>query len=267
MTVVMKIDLVGPQRRGLALGLNESAGYGGVALAAGLSGLLAAEFAARDVLVVAGGSSRSRPSWCRCSSSATRPRTSRSSRPRTHGADGRPRRCARPSPARPTASLRCARARRPASSTTSTTPWPGASCRSSSPPTAPACQHRPRRRPVPGGVGPGPDRHRALVRPRRAQAADRRGHAAPGRRARPAGASDGALAVAAVAAAALGLGTALVYPTLIAAISDAVSPVARAPMVGVYRFWRDMGYVLGGLIAGVAADSSATAGRSASSRR
>src|SRR5680860_530836 len=55
MTVVMKIDLVGPRRRGLALGLNEAAGYGGVALAAGLSGLLAAEFAARDVLVVAGG--------------------------------------------------------------------------------------------------------------------------------------------------------------------------------------------------------------------
>lgn len=54
MTVVMKIDLVGPRRRGLALGLNEAAGYGGVALAAGLTGLLAAEFAARDVLVVAG---------------------------------------------------------------------------------------------------------------------------------------------------------------------------------------------------------------------
>src|SRR5581483_7595934 len=54
MTVVMKIDLVGPRRRGLALGLNEAAGYGGVALAAGLSGWLAADFAARDVLVVAG---------------------------------------------------------------------------------------------------------------------------------------------------------------------------------------------------------------------
>jgi len=54
MTVVMKIDLVGPRRRGLALGLNESAGYGGVALAAGLSGWLAASFAPRDVLVVAG---------------------------------------------------------------------------------------------------------------------------------------------------------------------------------------------------------------------
>ena len=53
MTVLMKIDLVGPRQRGLALGLNESAGYGGVALAAAASGWLAAEFAARDVLVVA----------------------------------------------------------------------------------------------------------------------------------------------------------------------------------------------------------------------
>jgi len=51
------------------------------------------------------------------------------------------------------------------------------------------------------------------------------------------------------------VGTALVYPTLIAAISDAVTPVARAPVVGVYRFWRDSGYVFGGLIAGIAADA------------
>ena len=54
MTVVMKIDLVGPERRGLALGLNESAGYGGVALAAAASGWLASDLVARDVLVVAG---------------------------------------------------------------------------------------------------------------------------------------------------------------------------------------------------------------------
>jgi MFS family permease len=68
-------------------------------------------------------------------------------------------------------------------------------------------------------------------------------------------ASDGAVAPAALAAVLLGAGTALVYPTLIAAISDAVSPVARAPAVGVYRFWRDSGYVAGGLVAGVAADA------------
>src|SRR4029450_11412751 len=54
MTVVMKVDLVGPHRRGLALGLNEAAGYGGVAVAAAASGWLASEVAARDV-VVAGG--------------------------------------------------------------------------------------------------------------------------------------------------------------------------------------------------------------------
>jgi MFS family permease len=47
MAVVMKIDLAGPRRRGLALGLNEAAGYGGVALAAGASGWLATELAAR----------------------------------------------------------------------------------------------------------------------------------------------------------------------------------------------------------------------------
>jgi MFS family permease len=50
----MKIDLVGPKRRGLALGLNESAGYGGVALAAIASGWLASEYAARGVLVAGG---------------------------------------------------------------------------------------------------------------------------------------------------------------------------------------------------------------------
>jgi hypothetical protein len=67
-------------------------------------------------------------------------------------------------------------------------------------------------------------------------------------------ASGGAVGTAAVAASTLGAGTALVYPTLIAAVSDAVAPVARATTVGVYRFWRDMGYVAGGLLVGVVAD-------------
>jgi MFS family permease len=59
----------------------------------------------------------------------------------------------------------------------------------------------------------------------------------------------------AVAAVGLGAGTALVYPTLLAAVSDAVPPVARAPAIGVYRFWRDGGYVVGGLLAGLGADA------------
>ena len=67
--------------------------------------------------------------------------------------------------------------------------------------------------------------------------------------------SGGRVGPAAIAAVGLGIGTALVYPTLIAAISDTVAPVARAATVGVYRFWRDMGYVVGGLAAGVLADT------------
>jgi MFS family permease len=72
--------------------------------------------------------------------------------------------------------------------------------------------------------------------------------------------SQGDPVAAAASAVALGAGTALVYPTLIAAISDSVSPIARAPTVGVYRFWRDMGYVAGGLIAGIGADALGFAG-------
>lgn len=52
----------------------------------------------------------------------------------------------------------------------------------------------------------------------------------------------------------LGLGTAAVYPTLLAGVSDAVHPTWRASTVGVYRFWRDSGYVVGALLAGGLAD-------------
>lgn len=57
-----------------------------------------------------------------------------------------------------------------------------------------------------------------------------------------------------IAAAVLGLGTAMVYPTLIAQVSDLVSPRDRASGVGIYRLWRDLGYVAGGLLAGGLAD-------------
>jgi MFS family permease len=52
----------------------------------------------------------------------------------------------------------------------------------------------------------------------------------------------------------LGLGTALVYPTFLAAISDVAHPSWRASAVGVYRLWRDLGYAVGALLAGVLAD-------------
>jgi MFS family permease len=53
----------------------------------------------------------------------------------------------------------------------------------------------------------------------------------------------------------LGLGTAMVYPTLLAAIGDVAHPSWRASSVGVYRLWRDLGYAIGALLAGVTADA------------
>ncbi len=52
----------------------------------------------------------------------------------------------------------------------------------------------------------------------------------------------------------LGIGTAMVYPTLLAAIGDVAHPVWRGSSVGIYRLWRDGGYVLGAVLAGVLAD-------------
>jgi MFS family permease len=52
----------------------------------------------------------------------------------------------------------------------------------------------------------------------------------------------------------LGLGTAMVYPTFLAAISDVAHPSWRASAVGVYRLWRDLGYAAGALLAGLLAD-------------
>lgn len=58
-----------------------------------------------------------------------------------------------------------------------------------------------------------------------------------------------------VASLLLGLGTAMVYPSLIAAVSDASHPTWRARSLSVYRFWRDLGYAIGALSAGLIADA------------
>jgi MFS family permease len=52
----------------------------------------------------------------------------------------------------------------------------------------------------------------------------------------------------------LGIGTAFVYPALLAAISDIAHPQWRATSLGVYRFWRDLGFVIGALGIGFIAD-------------
>jgi MFS family permease len=62
-------------------------------------------------------------------------------------------------------------------------------------------------------------------------------------------------AVWVVAAALLGAGTAMVYPTLLAAVGDVAHPVWRARAVGVYRLWRDGGFAVGALLSGVLADA------------
>jgi MFS family permease len=60
----------------------------------------------------------------------------------------------------------------------------------------------------------------------------------------------------AAAAALLGIGTAMVYPTLLAAIGDVAHPSWRASSIGVYRLWRDLGYAVGALLTGIVADVS-----------
>jgi MFS family permease len=57
-------------------------------------------------------------------------------------------------------------------------------------------------------------------------------------------------------AASLGVGTAMVYPTLLAAIGDVAHPRWRARSVGVYRLWRDAGFAVGAVLAGVVADAA-----------
>ncbi|MHB8672881.1 MAG: MFS transporter [Candidatus Limnocylindrales bacterium] len=58
------------------------------------------------------------------------------------------------------------------------------------------------------------------------------------------------------AAAALGVGTAMVYPTLLAAVADVAEPAWRGSAVGVYRLWRDLGFAVGAVVAGAIADAA-----------
>ncbi len=257
MTVLMKIDLVGPHRRGLALGLNESAGYGGVALAAALSGWLAASFAARDVLVGAGAviaviALLMSVIFVR----DTAPQVALEQAGHHPGADGT-------APTLPHAfrqgtygdpALRSCSHAGLVNNLNDAVAWGlvplflaanGAGI---------------------GGIGlvaalyPGVWSVAQIASGHWSDRVGRKPLIVGGMLVQAAALgllalSDGALVAASAAAVLLGLGTALVYPTLIAAVSDAVTPVARAPVVGIYRFWRDSGYVVGGLIAGGVADA------------
>jgi MFS family permease len=261
MTVVMKIDLVGPRRRGLALGLNEAAGYGGVAAAALASGWLASEYAARDVLVVSGAVVAVVAllmSLLFVRDTAEHVALEQASNADEY-AEVPPLRQAFADATYREPALRASSQAGFTNNLNDALAWGlvplfmAANGASASEIGLVAGLYPA----VWGGAqiwaGHWSDRvgrKPLIVAGMLVQAA------ALGLLA----ASDGAVAPAAVAAVALGLGTALVYPTLLAAISDAVSPVARPPAVGSYRFWRDMGYVAGGLIAGLAADAIDYAG-------
>ena len=127
------------------------------------------------------------------------------------------------------ANLRSRRAARPASSTTSTTASPGASSRSTSrPPASPSAASACSPRSTPPVWGLGQLVTGGTLRPHRPQAAHRRRHAHPGRRDRRSSPRRPASGPGPLGAVLLGVGTAMVYPTLLAAIGDVAHPTWRA---------------------------------------
>ena len=256
MTVVMKIDLVGPQRRGLALGLNEAAGYGGVAVAAAASGWLAAELAPRDVLVAAGAGI----ALLALVLSALFVRDTAAHvvlEQQHHGGEGGPMPSLREAFA--AASWRVP-ALRSCSQAGLVNNLNDALAWGLVPLFLAAHGADVAEVGLVAGIYPAVWGAGQIWTGHWSDRIGRKPPIVAGMLIQAAALvvlalSEGAVGVAALAAALLGVGTAFVYPTLIAAISDAVAPVARAPAVGVYRFWRDMGYVAGGLLAGTLADA------------
>jgi MFS family permease len=255
MTVVMKIDLVGPERRGLALGLNESAGYGGVALAAAASGWLASDLVARDVLVVAGAA-------VALLALAITVAFVRDTAPHValeqarHHDEGA--RAPRLRNAFSAASYRIP-ALRSCSQAGLVNNLNDALAWGVAPLFLAAHGASTGEIGLVAGIYPAVWGCGQIWTGAWSDRVGRKPLIVIGMLLQAGGlgllaASGGAVGTAAVAASTLGAGTALVYPTLIAAVSDAVAPVERATTVGVYRFWRDMGYVAGGLLVGVIAD-------------
>jgi MFS family permease len=257
MTVVMKIDLAGPRRRGLALGLNEAAGYLGVAATAFATGVLAAGYAPRTVVWVGAGllsvlgllisvfavrdtGAHVAHEQLAHGDPSARPRGLREAFARASWRDPVLRAC---SQAGLVNNLNDALA------------WGlaplylaahGASVRQIAIVAAAY--------PLVWGAG-------QLVTGWLSDRTGRKPLIAGGMLVQAAAlgllvTGNGSFTPSLVAAALLGIGTAMVYPTLIAAVSDASQPRDRARTVGVYRFWRDFGFVVGALIAGIGADTT-----------
>jgi MFS family permease len=259
MTVVMKIDLAGPARRGLALGFNEAAGYLGVAVTAFATGALAASYAPRTVVWV--GAALIAVTGLLISVLAVRDTSAHVTlEQRDHG-DHQPAH----------ANLRSA--------------FVHASVRD---PVLRACSQaglvNNLNDALAWGLAPlylaanGASLHEIAIVAAAYPVVWGAGQLLTGWLSDHTGrkplivagmfvqagalgllfVGDGAFAPSLAAAVLLGAGTAMVYPTLIAAVSDASQPRDRARVVGVYRFWRDFGFVLGALIAGIGTDVTST---------
>ena len=256
MTVIMKIDLVGPARRGLALGLNEAAGYLGVAAAAFASGALAATYAPRSVIwisaaVIAGaglllsavmvrdtGAHVALEQHAHSGATQDAPHTLRTAFAHASFRDPVLRAC---SQAGLVNNLNDALA------------WGlaplylaahGATVRQIAVVAAAY--------PLVWGAG-------QLATGWASDYLGRKPFITTGMLVQAGAlgllvAGSGAFWTSLLAAVLLGVGTAMVYPTLIAAVSDASQPRDRARVVSVYRFWRDSGFALGAVIAGLGAD-------------
>ena len=256
MTVVMKIDLVGPRRRGFALGLNEAAGYLGVAAAAFVTGTLAATYAPRTVVWV--GAAVIVVAGVLISVFAVRDTGAHVElEQRAHGGE--------PAHTSLRSAFVYATVRDPVlracsqaglvNNLNDALAWGlaplylaahGASVREIAVVAAAY--------PVVWGAGQlltgwASDHigRKPLIVAGMLLQAFALGVLLVG---------NGGFGLSLVAAVLLGAGTAMVYPTLIAAVSDVVQPRDRARVVGVYRFWRDFGFVVGALIAGFAADAA-----------
>jgi MFS family permease len=257
MTVVMKIDLAGPRRRGLALGLNESAGYLGVAAAAFATGALAASIAPRTVVWV--GAALIATAGLLISVFAVRDTGAHVAHEQeAYGDPTTPHRGLRDTFANASVRdpmLRACNQAGLVNNLNDALAWGlaplylaahGASVREIAVVAAAY--------PVVWGAG-------QLLTGWLSDHTGRKPLITAGMLVQAGAlgllvAGDGTFAPSLAAAALLGLGTALVYPTLIAAVSDASQPRDRARVVGVYRFWRDFGFVLGALIAGIGADAT-----------
>ena len=257
MTVMMKIDLAGPRRRGLTLGVNEAAGYLGVAATAFATGALAGSFAPRTVVWV--GAALIATAGLLISLFAVRDTRAHVAHEQdAYGAATPPHRGLRDAFAHASARdpiLRACNQAGLVNNLNDALAWGlvplylaayGTSVREIAVVAAVY--------PVVWGAG-------QLVTGWLSDHTGRKPLISVGMFVQAGAlgvlvAGDGAFEPSLVAAVLLGAGTAMVYPTLIAAVSDASQPRDRARVVGVYRFWRDFGFVFGALIAGIGADAT-----------